>query len=119
MILLVTGGRKLSDQLLVHRELDIIHAETHIDLLGHGDAAGADRLADDWARSHGVQRAKMPANWDYFEPDIAGPRRNRLMLLIKPDLLLAFPGGTGTASMVRLAKDAGVPVKFAAGIVTS
>ena len=29
----------------------------------------------------------------------------------KPDLVVAFPGGTGTADMIRRAKKAGVEVK--------
>jgi formate dehydrogenase assembly factor FdhD len=31
----------------------------------------------------------------------------------KPDLVVAFPGGRGTADMVRKAQTAGVPVHFA------
>lgn len=41
----------------------------------------------------------------------AGPKRNQRMLdKGKPDLVLAFPGGDGTADMVRKAKSAGVPI---------
>jgi predicted Rossmann-fold nucleotide-binding protein len=29
----------------------------------------------------------------------------------KPDLVIAFPGGRGTADMIRQAKEAGVPVR--------
>jgi UDP-N-acetylmuramoylalanine-D-glutamate ligase len=37
--------------------------------------------------------------------------RNKWMLTDgKPDLVIAFPGGRGTASMVNLARAAGVPV---------
>jgi hypothetical protein len=37
------------------------------------------------------------------------------MLEWKPDLVIAFPGGRGTADMVKQAKAAGVPVHFALG----
>jgi len=40
----------------------------------------------------------------------AGPERNAAMLGLGPDLVVAFPGGSGTAGMVRLAKAAGVEV---------
>lgn len=46
-----------------------------------------------------------------LEGKAAGPIRNQRMLDDgKPDRVLAFPGGRGTANMVKLAKAAGVPV---------
>lgn len=46
----------------------------------------------------------------------AGPIRNQRMLDEgKPDLVVAFPGGRGTADMVRRAKAAGVPVRLNRG----
>ena len=41
---------------------------------------------------------------------LAGPRRNRRMLDRRPDLVLAFAGGRGTADMVRQARASGVRV---------
>ena len=41
----------------------------------------------------------------------AGPKRNQQMLdEAKPDMVVAFPGGKGTAHMRQIAKAAGVPV---------
>jgi hypothetical protein len=41
----------------------------------------------------------------------AGPIRNQRMLdEVKPELVVAFPGGRGTADMVRRAREAGVNV---------
>jgi hypothetical protein len=41
----------------------------------------------------------------------AGPRRNRRMLVaFKPDVVLAFPGGAGTASCCAVARELGIPV---------
>ena len=41
----------------------------------------------------------------------AGPIRNQRMLVEgKPDLVVAFPGGKGTAGMVTLARNASVEV---------
>lgn len=82
----------------------------------HGAARGADRLADNWAKACGVRRLPFVANW---YPNgrkggldrSAGPRRNQAMLEEgQPDLVIAFPGGDGTADMVRRAKSAGVKV---------
>lgn len=41
--------------------------------------------------------------------------RNRQMLEHEPDLVIAFPGGKGTADMIRVARKAGQKVVLAAG----
>jgi hypothetical protein len=79
-------------------------------LLIHGGARGADSLAGEWAEWNGVPVNIYWADWDRFGKS-AGIIRNQLMLESgKPDLVVAFPGGRGTAHMVRIANDAGVPV---------
>jgi hypothetical protein len=46
---------------------------------------------------------EFPANWKVYGR-AAGPIRNMKMLLEgKPDLVVAFPGGIGTADMVKKA----------------
>lgn len=40
----------------------------------------------------------------------AGPMRNRQMLDEKPDLVVAFAGGSGTRNMIDIARRAGVKV---------
>lgn len=75
-----------------------------------GGALGADRAAFDWAVCSFAQSEQYEANWDKYGKS-AGPRRNKQMLDEgKPDLVVAFPGGRGTAHMVQLAKEHGVPV---------
>lgn len=76
----------------------------------HGDAPGADRMAGQWARVAGVPEVRVPAQWDTHGA-AAGPIRNAWMLNLQPDLVVAFPGGRGTADMVRQAKAAGVEVR--------
>lgn len=52
----------------------------------------------------------FPADW-HRDGKAAGPIRNRRMLLEgMPDLVVAFPGGRGTADMVRRARAAGIEV---------
>lgn len=110
MWVLVCGGRDFGDRDAVFRALDKIHAETPISTLIHGDAMGADSLADLWANLRGVRRVKCPANWT-GDGKSAGPRRNQWMLqFLKPVLVVAFPGGRGTANMVQQARAVGVDV---------
>jgi len=107
--IVVTGGRNYSDSRAVYRELDKIHKATPITELLHGAYSGADTLADKWARSRGVQPQPMPAEWSRFGRS-AGPRRNTKMLARRPDLVVAFPGGDGTADCVGKARALGITV---------
>lgn len=83
----------------------------------HGAARGADELADIWAERNSVERMAFHANWyprgrSGGLDKSAGPIRNQRMIDEgKPDLVLAFPGGTGTADMVRRARAAGIEVR--------
>ncbi|MBU6283831.1 DUF2493 domain-containing protein, partial [bacterium] len=110
MRVLVCGGRKFDDKAMLERAL----GEIEITELIEGAAKGADRLAREWAEAR-----KIP--FQTFKPEFgrygraAGPIRNKRMLAEgKPDLVVAFPGGSGTANMVGLARAAGVPVRLVA-----
>src|SRR5690606_25211324 len=91
--------------------LDRFHARKGpISVLIHGAARGADSIAGQWAASRGVEALSFPANWTR-DGKAAGPIRNQRMLDEgQPDVVIAFPGGGGTADMVRRAKAAGVQV---------
>ncbi|BAQ18361.1 hypothetical protein GL4_2928 [Methyloceanibacter caenitepidi] len=76
----------------------------------HGNATGADALAGFWAIAVGVPILAFAADWNKHGR-AAGPIRNKQMLDEgKPDLVIAFPGGRGTANMVRQARERGVEV---------
>lgn len=75
----------------------------------HGAAKGADSFAGHWARVFGIKETAVPADWDKHGKR-AGPLRNEEMLKLKPDGVVAFPGGRGTDHMVRIAKEAGIKV---------
>lgn len=76
-----------------------------------GNAKGVDQNVERWAEHSGVQNEIYPANWK-LHGRAAGPIRNQQMLDEgKPDGVIAFPGGNGTAHMCRIAEKAGLKVK--------
>lgn len=124
MKVLVCGGRDYRDKARVAEVLDNIHAETPISMVIQGDATGADALAKSWALSRGIRVAEVSALWHSYGPS-AGPLRNKAMLSLlgvgdspvgalgeaQPrHMVIAFPGGRGTKSMVTLTKAAGLSV---------
>lgn len=110
MRVLVCGGRDYSDVSRVSAVLDKLHHEAGIDVVIEGGARGADRWAYQWADLNNVETNTFEADWENHG-SFAGPMRNKRMLEEgKPDLVIAFPGGRGTADMVRKALKAGVQV---------
>jgi hypothetical protein len=111
MRLLVCGGRDFSDTAYAYATLDRLHKTYGIGVVIEGDARGADRIAGYWARRKGIDNLKFPADWKTHGLG-AGPIRNAKMLAEgKPDMVLAFPGGRGTADMVRRARAAGILIQ--------
>jgi hypothetical protein len=110
MKILVCGGRDYADFDRLCTVLDGLDELAKIELVIHGGARGADELAGRWAAKHQRQTRVFPADWN-AHGKAAGPIRNRQMLKEgAPDLVVAFPGGRGTADMIRVAKSAGVRV---------
>ena len=103
---IVCGGRNYQNYERVCEVLD----GYDIRHLWHGNASGADKLAGAWgARKPGVSVHAVAAEWGKYGRK-AGPIRNQVMLDRSPDLVIAFPGGSGTADMVRRSMAAGVDV---------
>jgi len=110
MRVLVCGGRDYRDSKRVGDVLNALHDKAGIHLIIQGGARGADELAFAWARANGVPEEQYDADWEN-QGSFAGPARNKRMLDEgKPDLVIAFPGGRGTADMIRKARKAGVEV---------
>lgn len=109
MKVLVCGGRDFADAEMLDKAL----RKYNPTLIIHGGAKGADRLAGQWAIDHHIPVTCYPAEWEVYGPG-AGPKRNQLMLdEEKPDVVVAMPGGKGTADMVRRAHAAEVTVYHA------
>ena len=91
----------------------MLHHELKFTELMQGGAAGADKMASEWATTKPeIKRYVCHAEWSKYGRG-AGPRRNARMLEWKPDLVIAFPGGAGTANMVKQARTAGTEVYLA------
>lgn len=117
MIVVVTGGRNYTNYNRICQALDEETGPDGPRFILHGACRGADLLAAQWASFNEVDEIRMPARWS--EGLTAGPERNRRMLKFARELvvpgerlvLVAFPGGYGTASCVREAKWLDIEVK--------
>lgn len=126
--ILVCGGRDYGDKDKVFATLDRLVSTDENNQLGHpvtiihgacgvdksrpnwAKMKGADRLADDWAVCNWKTTERFPADWTRYS-SAAGQVRNREMLRDgRPNLVVAFPGGNGTAHMIEISKEAGIPV---------
>lgn len=107
---LICGGRDFDRVGDAHAYLNALAALRPFSVVIEGGARGADSIAKGWAITHGIPVEEYPADW-IKHGRAAGPIRNKQMLDEgKPDYVIAFPGGVGTANMVALAKRAGVKV---------
>lgn len=120
LVLLGCGGRDLAWPLArIRAELERLVAGRPVLQLIHGGARGADRSIGAVAAELGWPVLEMPAQWQRYGRG-AGMIRNGQMLeqaislakqASRPDQrvkvgVIAFPGGPGTALMVRLARAA-------------
>jgi hypothetical protein len=135
--LLVTGSREFRDAQIVEGAILEAVRDFGRDLVVvHGDADGADALADEVAWRHGLEVDPRPADWDglcrpsckpghrrtrrngsTFCP-AAGNYRNQAMVDLGAVVALAFlvppdvSPCTGTRDCAWRAKDAGIPVRW-------
>lgn len=114
LVVAVTGGRDFHNEELIVKTLRRMHKRLTITHVLHGSADGADEHAHAWAmRTKGVQPVTCPACWRR-DGNPAGPIRNSAMVALltqfKRRMLIAFPGGRGTADMVAKCKAAGISI---------
>ncbi len=118
---IITGGRTYTLTVRDAKWLDGLVTERGIRLIIEGGCRRKDYRGDmlptadygayRWAMSRGLPVATVDANWD-LHGKAAGPIRNgqMLMLLSPGDIVIAFPGGTGTADMCAQAEREGFEV---------
>ena len=87
---LVCGGRDFNDAGILNSAMDSLHGKLKISTILHGAAAGADALAGEWAKQNGVNVTELKADPRTIEDG-------------NPDVVIAFPGGSGTNNIVELA----------------
>ena len=109
MKMLVCGGRDFGDVEYLEQTLNKCRTWWNITTVIAGGAAGADTLAERWATRNQLELLRCPADWAKYGK-AAGMIRNREMLQLGPDVVVAFPGRTGTENMIRISRQAGVPV---------
>ena len=97
-VVLVCGGRDYGDYATVCKALERLDVGTIL----QGGATGADRLARRYAGTHNIPYHTESPDWNEHG-EKAGPIRNARMVAMAPDIVLAFPGGSGTADLVRRA----------------
>jgi hypothetical protein len=110
MRVLVCGGRYYDHWTFIVNVLDSVHARHPVTLLIEGGATGADSLARRWAIARGIEVATYRANWDRYEHRAVLIRNSQMLREGRPELVVAFKGGRGTAHMVTIAAAALVPV---------
>lgn len=112
--LIVAGGRDFNDYDLLSRVLiamaDVELADKAVSIVS-GMARGADRLAVQFAREHGVKLYEFPADWDSYGK-YAGYYRNKKMGNFSDGLLAFWDGKSrGTKHMIEYMQGLGKPVQ--------
>jgi hypothetical protein len=109
MRIIVAGGRDFNDYELLKEKLDNESLSSE-DTIISGDARGADRLGERYAKEHCIWCTKYPAKWDKYGKS-AGYIRNAEMAS-NADALIAFWDGKsrGTKHMIDIADSLGLKV---------
>jgi len=100
-----TGGRDFEDKKTFNRVLRIVDHPDFVVIVGCCPT-GLDKMVRDFFKEEAVV---FEADWHKYGR-AAGPLRNKAMLSFKPEILIAFPGGTGTEDCIRQAKKQKIPV---------
>lgn len=112
MTVLVCGDRDWDDRETVRKWLKRLPSGTHVI---HGACRGADLQAAEVAEELGFTTQGYPADWEKHGK-AAGPLRNREMLDLKPDMVIAFhknlKKSRGTLDCVLEANRRGIRVEL-------
>ena len=103
MRILICGGHNFDDRDKLAATLNRLHDERRFVLVITSGARGADTLAEEWANARGLACHRVV-------PWTPRTRNQRMLDEGRPEIVVAFPGGIGTADMVRRARSAGIEV---------
>ena len=111
MKVIIAGSRNFNVYNLLRKSCDNLLTQfTNIEIVS-GNARGADKLGERYAREKGYDIKEFPANWNLGKS--AGYIRNDEMAQYA-DMLIAFWDGTsrGTKHMIDLANKRGIKVEI-------
>jgi hypothetical protein len=115
MRVLICGGRQFEDAGFLWKTMDDLSAATPISEVLVRGSAGADTLAEHWAKDRRVSYRVFLANWNAYGRGASTIRNQEMLEYGKPDLIVAFPGDRDTADIVMRARAAGLPVREVGG----
>lgn len=104
---LVFGGRDFDNWAKLDEVLSNFFYRDHpskVPVLIEGGAIGVDFLARVWAKHHGFDFEEYPAQWKKHGKAAGAIRNQQMIDEGYPDFAIGFPGGTGTADMIRRLK---------------
>jgi hypothetical protein len=109
---IVAGGRDFFNYQLLESKLDKILSQKENVVIVSGEATGADRLGEDYARKHNLLVSYYPALWQQYGNQ-AGFIRNRQMAM-EADACICFWDGksTGTQHMIETARIMNIPLRI-------
>jgi SLOG family YspA-like protein len=116
--ILVTGSRAWDAegtlrQALIAARMAVVPEDDDLIVVHGACPAGADAMADTWAKDYGFQAERHPADWSAGKG--AGFIRNAEMVALGADVCVAFykqgAGNKGTDHCATLAGKAGIPVR--------
>lgn len=124
-LILACGSRNYTDAKRISRVLSeyndlmpvmVLHGDNGRRNPHTGAIVGADKLAGKEALLLGFSVKAIPAEWDKYTPEPghknpAGAIRNRQMLDMQPNLVIAFGNGAGTTDTVTEAHKRGITVR--------
>lgn len=114
MRIIVTGSRHWMSPNAVYLAIENeIASDESVTIVHGGCPTGADSAAATWVWYEAEARQEIfHADWAAHGRR-AGPIRNAEMIKAGADVVLAFPlpGGRGTQHAIKLAREAGIPVK--------
>jgi hypothetical protein len=105
---IIAGGRDYVLTKADYHWLDDLLVELELTEVVHGDYGKTDKAAGRWGNFHQLKVTPFPPDPKRWPS--AGPIRNTAMSkYVRPDgVLITFPGGAGTADMIRKAKSRGL-----------
>ena len=110
MKVVICGARDWDDEEMIRARMKKLPGDS---VIITGGASGADTIADAIAKKFMFSRIVCNANWERYGR-AAGPIRNREMLEMGPDLVIAFKGkkSKGTQNTITQAKKMGIEVEI-------